>query len=274
MLKNTKYFNFVKEQKSDIYTMLAVRRLNMDNTWMIEVDGVRLLIDPWLIGDEVDYFSWFNTQSHKTPPLPIAEIGLFDWTIITQHYPDHFHKDTLEMIHPSNVFCPPSTKSYFTKNFTSSTIESSNELKMMINQKSFCFKRFQSKIKLSAAFDIVYIESENHTIVLAPHGCDSTVIEQIQGLGNIDLLVTTFSLYLLPSMLGGTINPGLAGLKQTMESLNPKTVLMTHDEDKKASGLVPMLAKITKYPDEELLQIDFLRDKYKAINDYSVYTIN
>jgi L-ascorbate metabolism protein UlaG (beta-lactamase superfamily) len=51
---------------------MNIQRLNMDNSWRLEFGGKSVLIDPWLMGVEVDYFSWFNTQWHKTAPVPKA----------------------------------------------------------------------------------------------------------------------------------------------------------------------------------------------------------
>jgi hypothetical protein len=246
----------------------------MDNSWMISIDGLRLLIDPWLVGPEIDYFSWFNTQYHRTAPVPIPEIGLFDWAVITQSYPDHCHQETLEIIHPSNIFCPASTKSYFDKNYTSSTIISESEYVLKINNKVFKFLRYKSTKKYSAAFDAVLIESENDRVLLAPHGCDDTILSQLDGVIDIDLLVTTSSLYKLPFILGGAINPGIEGLEMLVNKVSPKSIVMTHDENKKASGIVPLLAKVVKYSDEELMEMSFLKNKYKAIKDYKVYDIN
>ena len=48
---------------------MKIQRLNMDNTWLLEMEGLRILVDPWLEGEEIDYFSWFNTQWHRTKPI-------------------------------------------------------------------------------------------------------------------------------------------------------------------------------------------------------------
>jgi hypothetical protein len=40
---------------------MLLQRLNMDNSWYLELSRLRLLIDPWLEGTEVDFFPWFNT---------------------------------------------------------------------------------------------------------------------------------------------------------------------------------------------------------------------
>ena len=62
--------------------MIQVQRLNMDNSLFLEISGWKVLIDPWLEGTEVDFFGWFNTQWHRTPPLPYEQIPAFDTVLI------------------------------------------------------------------------------------------------------------------------------------------------------------------------------------------------
>ena len=88
--------------------MMKLQRLNMDNSWMLEFSGLKILIDPWLQGKEIDFFPWFNTQWHRTKPVPPGEVGQFDLVIITQKYPDHFHPETLKILNPAHILCPAS----------------------------------------------------------------------------------------------------------------------------------------------------------------------
>ena len=44
---------------------MQIQRLNMDNSWYLGFEGLRLLVDPWLEGTEIDFFPWFNTQWHS-----------------------------------------------------------------------------------------------------------------------------------------------------------------------------------------------------------------
>jgi len=34
--------------------MLSVKRLNLDSSWSIDFNSVNFIIDPWLIGSEID----------------------------------------------------------------------------------------------------------------------------------------------------------------------------------------------------------------------------
>ena len=38
--------------------MLSVKRLNLDSSWHIEFEEEKFIIDPWLIGSEIDGSKW------------------------------------------------------------------------------------------------------------------------------------------------------------------------------------------------------------------------
>ena len=64
------------------------------NSWLIELDGKRILLDPWLVGDLV-----FNNQpwlfkSIKNNPQPIPEN--IDMILLSQGLEDHAHPPTLK----------------------------------------------------------------------------------------------------------------------------------------------------------------------------------
>ena len=84
--------------------MIQLQRLNLDTSLFLEIGGWRVVIDPWLEGTEVDFFSWFNTQWHRTSPIPFHEIPEFDTVLITQKYPDHFHLQTLKKLAHDNIY--------------------------------------------------------------------------------------------------------------------------------------------------------------------------
>ncbi|MGB5323449.1 MBL fold metallo-hydrolase, partial [Lutimonas sp.] len=103
--------------------MISFQRLNMDNSFFMNISGWKILIDPWLEGTEVDYFEWFNTQWHRTAPLPFNEIPAFDTILITQKYPDHFHQETLKKLNPKHIIAPKSLENKLKNLFPSSKIE-------------------------------------------------------------------------------------------------------------------------------------------------------
>ena len=114
---------------------LYVQRLNMDNTWVVKIGETSVLIDPWLHGEEVDYFKWFNAQRHKTRPLSYDSVPDYDIVLITQKYPDHFHKETLLKLKPKKLIVPGSIYKAVCK-----LLPKSEVLKFDLSLKNVCKK--------------------------------------------------------------------------------------------------------------------------------------
>jgi L-ascorbate metabolism protein UlaG (beta-lactamase superfamily) len=69
------------------------------NTWLIEAGGLRILIDPWLVGDLVfGNMPWFvrgwRANNIEIPPQ-------IDLILLSQGLPDHAHVPTLEQLDKS-----------------------------------------------------------------------------------------------------------------------------------------------------------------------------
>ena len=85
---------------------------------------------------------------------------------------------------------------------------------------------------------------------------------------SVSLLITTFTEFEIPKIMGGKVNPGMENVYELYRQIEPMNTINTHDEEKKAKGLVSSLAKI-KYADynaiEENNSISFIRiDNYKT----------
>lgn len=64
------------------------------NSWLIELAGKRILLDPWLVGPLVfGNLSWFFKAEHQTPPAIPENIDLI---LLSQGLPDHAHPETLK----------------------------------------------------------------------------------------------------------------------------------------------------------------------------------
>ena len=255
---------------------MKIQRLNMDNTWFIEFAGLRMLIDPWLFGQEVDFFSWFNTQWHRTAPVSLAEVPDFDLVLITQKYPDHFHQETLKKLQPKLVVGPQSIENQLNKILPDSNILSFNEGIHDIHQKGIRIHHLPSARKIDPIYDALVIENGEQSIFLASHGFTS--IDQWQSAFNeyppVHVMLSPFDHYQLPFFLGGTVAPGIEGLRKLAKSLNPTHIIATHDEDKHAKGLVSKFAKITKAPNYDKLQsFPELKNKILPFTNYKALEI-
>ena len=78
--------------------MIKIKRLNLDSSWYIKFNKLNFVLDPWLIGSEIDGFKWLNEQWHIKPPVPIDDIPNYDSIVISQNYEDHCHIETLKRL--------------------------------------------------------------------------------------------------------------------------------------------------------------------------------
>lgn len=256
--------------------MIRIQRLNMDNSWYAEIDGLKILIDPWLFGKEVDFFTWFNTQWHRTRPIGLDKLPDFDLVLLTQKYPDHFHKATLEKLQPKYLLCPESIQSEVAQLLPNCKVEQFNHGLKNILEKGVNLHFLPTKRKIDPIYDALFVEGKEEGVFLATHGYTSVSEwrEYLRELPAVKLAICPFDHYQLPFFLGGTVAPGMAGVKELVEVLDPKYIVATHDEDKHAEGLVHKFAKITKAPDYETLNaMSFLKDKVLNITNYEIQEI-
>ena len=81
-------------------------------------------------------------------------------------------------------------------------------------------------------------KEENSLYLLFPHGFKhiSPYLDIIRQY-NVELLITSFSLFQLPFFLGGKVNPGPENAYQLVKDLNPKRVIK-HNMSKNMKQLV------------------------------------
>jgi len=247
---------------------MIIQRLNMDNSWFIEVNGLKLLVDPWLEGEEVDYFRWFNTQWHRTPPINFELVPDFDVVLITQIFPDHFHKKTLQRLNPSKVVAPKSIQKSLQKLLPNADIIGLNKKQPQAILNGIEISMLPGKTAIGPSFKAYTVSSTIESVLLAPHGYNGNYLSSDVG-KELKLIVTPFNRYALPFFLGGTLAPGVEGLKKLVMEFNPKFLVCTHDEDKHASGLVSKLARVTRISSVELNNQDIFKGKIIEIADYN-----
>ena len=66
--------------------MLSIKRLNLDSSWHIEYGKNSFVVDPWLIGSEIDGFKWLNEQWHIKEPVKISDLSEFQFLLISQNF--------------------------------------------------------------------------------------------------------------------------------------------------------------------------------------------
>jgi hypothetical protein len=95
-------------------------------------------------------------------------------------------------------------------------------------------------------YHAIIIRQGREAIFYAPHGFALTEAQLalVRDL-HIRLLITTFTHFTLPAILGGVINLGVDGMQKLADQIHPARIINTHDEQKKGRGLVMKIAKAT-----------------------------
>ena len=243
----------------------------MDNTWFLQMTEARLIVDPWLEGTEVDYFSWFNTQWHRTPPMSYADVPAFDAVLITQKYPDHFHEKTLLRLQPSTVLAPAFLGSRLMRLLPQATLHLFDQETPSHTIGSVRISHLPTRRRLDPIYDAYFIEDDQESIMVANHGfdLDEDHRNQLGHDASCDVLISPFNRYSLPGFLGGLVSPGLEGLADLVEQTKPRRVVQTHDELKHSKGLVPALARIVAFDPEQVERHAWLQERYLPILDYT-----
>ncbi|MCA6074985.1 MBL fold metallo-hydrolase [Fulvivirga sedimenti] len=238
----------------------------MDTSWWIKWDDTVLILDPWLIGSEVDGFSWFNEQWHATPPVPIGEIGNYDAIIVSQSYSDHCHGNTLKAMEKVPVCTTPSARKRVEKETAGNRIEVLQELGtdewLEIGDVELAY--LDPGRKLDPIYNGIVIRKGKKVVVYFPHGftLNPKQLRQLRDY-EVELLITSFSLFKLPAFLGGAVNPGKENAIRLVNELGARKVVHTHDENKHARGLVKKIARVV-YPDPEDLR-SILKERFEYL---------
>lgn len=246
----------------------------MDTSWWISWGGTSFIVDPWLIGSEIDGGSWFNEQWHVTEPVAIEDIPAYDFILITQSYNDHCHKETISALEHKKLI-KATTKAY-NKTRKWGLAEQVEELADFTAYESSSEQLGIYSLHPGNKIDPVYygvaIVLRDEAIIIASHGFELNP-EQQSWLGKfkVKLLITSFSEIQLPGFMGGKVNPGMDNVHQLFEVLKPEHIINTHDEQKTAKGLVMKIAK-TKYADLETLD-EPINSKFLRINKYEPVTL-
>lgn len=224
---------------------MKLTRLNGDSSWLLQLDSLSLLIDPWLYGSQTDLAAWFSRQWHTEKCVSVDQLPQIDAILISHPFTDHCHKETLlKFSSDIPVLAAPAAarKIRSWKHFQT--------LHELDSNKSFGFESLELQYFPSGRFlDPVHagllFKGENKSLFYAPHGFSVSNADK-PGLKNIDVLISTSLHYKLPFFLGGTINMGLENARDLARLLHAKHFVPTHDENKKAIGLVNRLANKTR----------------------------
>jgi len=283
---------------------LSLARVNRDTSFIITINKKRYLVDPWLIGNEVDCCTCFHTAELVEPAISIENLGHIDAIIISHEFSDHLHEETLLLLDDKIPIL--ATKSGIKRLKKNRLLSKRNITEIPSSNKSLHLIVFDNikigLISASGLFDFVHNalvmfpndstnngidggdilftekDSSNTNILVGgggicycPHGFvlnENDVITKEMNCYKFDLLIVTMTEYYLPFYVGGTVNLGLMAAATLTNVLKPQFVVNCHSEKKKSVGIIPFLAKPIYSSNKEIKE---KINSYIELNDYEEY---
>lgn len=225
---------------------MRLRLLNGDASLLLTVDGVTLLVDPWLIGSEVDYAPWFNEAWHTDPVVPLEDVGDHDAVLITQHYPDHCHLETLRGLPERPLLAVDQAMSKL------APLARPRHALPAWGSPPLRFRglrlwRLSRPWYRPPAYHGIVVAGADDAVLLAPHGLPAAVGAEVAREVSVRLVATSRMHFQLPFFLGGAVNPGPEAAQALLAAVGARGVVI-HDEDKRSEGWVSRLARVRRPP--------------------------
>lgn len=224
---------------------MKFQKLNDDCSWLWEINGLKLIVDPWFTPSQIDGHRLFSEQFHQTPQPSVKSLPETDYLFISNPFTDHCNRETLIQFDPS---IPVIAKKSILKK-----IAKWDHFKQLIplSKAPFPIKEYKPGSLLDLVHSAYLFEGNSGTVLFAPHGAKMSAIPKA------DVLISTTTRYHLPFWLGGTVNLGIKQAEQLYKQCGAKLFLATHDEQKRGTGLVEKLA--VKEYSSDVLFVTYLK---------------
>ena len=193
------------------------------NSWLIEIDGRRILLDPWLVGDLTFNNANWLFRSIKNNPQPIPEN--IDLILLSQGLEDHAHPPTLKELDKQIPVVASPNAAKVVKELGYSQINTLN------HEESFQLGQ-EVSIKAVPGSPIGPTLTENGYIIKGlesgksiyyePHGYHD---RSLQEAAPIDVIITPLVSLKLP--LVGAVIKGQKAALQVCKWLKPQVILST-----------------------------------------------
>ena len=210
------------------------------NSWLIEIAGKRILLDPWLVGSLMfGNASWFF-KADRPESHPIPEN--IDLILLSQGLEDHAHPPTLKQLNPKIPVVGSASAAKLVKELGYSEVKALTHGETFTIPDLLEIRAVPGSPTGPTTLENGYILKDlvqGTSIYYEPHGYHASVIQEF---APIDVVITPIIDLKLP--LVGTVIKGQEGAVQVAKWLKPKVILPTAaGGDLKYSGLLLNLLK-------------------------------
>lgn len=210
------------------------------NSWLIELDGKRILLDPWLVGDlTFNHTAWlFKSSKNQQHPIPEN----IDLILLSQGLEDHAHPPTLKELDKSIPVVASPNGAKVAQELGYRTVTSLEHGKVYTLGDRVEIKALPGSpigpTTIENGYLIEGLES-NKTLYYEPHGYHS---KEIKTANSVDVIVTPLISLKLP--LVGAVIKGQQAALELCQRLKPQVILATAaGGDVNNEGLVISLLK-------------------------------
>ena len=230
------------------------------NSWLVEASGLRVLIDPWLVGDLVfGGMDWLVRGIRKDPANPNRSIDIeipdnIDLVLLSQGLADHAHPETLERLDKSIpvVASPDGAEVARDRGFESvQSITHGESLRQKGIEIQALVGAPVGALKKENAYIITFLEA-GVRLYYEPHGYPD--IDRLAAVDPVDIVITPMAdinlLTALPVIRGSAAAVKLAQL------LHPQVMLPTAQNGRVTyEGLISPVIKETGGADDIAAQL-------------------
>jgi hypothetical protein len=236
-------------------TVLGLTILNGDSSWLIEIDGTRLLLDPWLEGEAVLLHRALHVARGAGAAVRVEDLGAVDALVISHPFPDHLNRATLRKL-PADLpaFAPAVVKPFVKwvgglRRVTTIPNATRGGQPVKFQNVSLAWCRAAAPLDTTHNALILRGSQSGATVMYCPHGIllegpTLAAVERVLA-GRLDALLCSFNHLDLPGYLGGVANLGAEAGAALTARLSPRFLLATHDAEKPDSGFIARVEKIT-----------------------------
>jgi L-ascorbate metabolism protein UlaG (beta-lactamase superfamily) len=193
------------------------------NSWLIEMGGKRVLLDPWLVGSLVfGNLPWLFKGDHPNPP-PIP--GDIDLILLSQGLPDHAHVPTLNRLDRSIPVVASATAAKVVNELGYQQVTTLAHGSSFTLSDSLKIQALPGSLVGPNLVENGYLLTDltnSATLYYEPHGTHTAALKHI---APVDVVITPLTDLEIPLL--GSVIKGMKSAVQAIEWLQPQVVLPT-----------------------------------------------
>jgi L-ascorbate metabolism protein UlaG (beta-lactamase superfamily) len=193
------------------------------NSWLIEMGGKRVLLDPWLVGSLVfGNLPWLFKGDHPNPqPIP----GDIDLILLSQGLPDHAHVPTLNRLDRNIPVVASATAAKVVNELGYQQVTTLAHGSSFTISDSLKIQALPGSLVGPNLVENGYLLTDltnSATLYYEPHGTHTAALKNI---APVDVVITPLTDLEIPLL--GSVIKGMKSAVQAIEWLQPQVVLPT-----------------------------------------------